>query len=123
MFTREIPRKEWTKFFDAFSKQHEGWIASLEVLASDIGDQEQTTRLPLVGITAELKNRRNCIEVIIGTKLEAHLTHMIDTPKYVWLEQAGIETQETIAVEAEDGTRTLICFRRVSIKRRLPENS
>ena len=39
MRTREVTRNEWTSFFDVFSKQHEGWIASLEVLGDQVGAQ------------------------------------------------------------------------------------
>ena len=44
--SKEIPREEWIRFFDDFSKQHEGWIVNWEVLGRDIGDQEKTYRLP-----------------------------------------------------------------------------
>ena len=29
---QEIPRQQWVKFFDEFSKSHQGWIVSWEVL-------------------------------------------------------------------------------------------
>lgn len=32
METREIPHDEWRSFFDVFSRQHEGWLATLEIL-------------------------------------------------------------------------------------------
>ena len=32
MLNGEIPRDQWTRFFDDFSKQHEGWIVNWEVL-------------------------------------------------------------------------------------------
>ena len=41
MQTREIPREQWIRYFDDFSKNHEGWIVTLEVIGSDIGDQEE----------------------------------------------------------------------------------
>ena len=28
---REIPRGEWLSFLDGFSRQHEGWLVTLEV--------------------------------------------------------------------------------------------
>ena len=37
MPTREIPRDEWNAFFEMFSKQHEGWLVTVEVLGRDIG--------------------------------------------------------------------------------------
>src|SRR5207302_3882777 len=51
MRTQEIPRQEWKSFFDSFSRQHEGWLATLEVLGSDVGAQEEAHELPLEGVS------------------------------------------------------------------------
>ena len=84
MLAREIPREQWNKFFDDFSKQHEGWVVTLEVLDPDIGDQDQAEGLPLSGISADLKDRESRVEIIVGGKPEgkpeAHLTHIINRP-------------------------------------------
>lgn len=37
MPTQEIPRQEWNNFFDSFSRQHEGWLATLEIFGPEIG--------------------------------------------------------------------------------------
>ena len=52
MATKEIPREEWTRFLDTFSRQHEEWLATLEILGTDIGAQQEARDLPLEGITA-----------------------------------------------------------------------
>ena len=33
--TTEIPRERWVSFFDDFSKQHEGWIVTVEVIVHE----------------------------------------------------------------------------------------
>ena len=71
MQTREIPREQWVKFFDDFSKKHEGWIVTLEVMGSDIGDQQETNKLPLVGVSADVKAHENRIEIIVGGRPDA----------------------------------------------------
>jgi hypothetical protein len=53
------------------------------VFGYDIGDQEEVTRLPLVGISANLKDGENRIDIIVGGRLDAHLTRGIETPKHV----------------------------------------
>jgi Family of unknown function (DUF5335) len=126
MLTREIPREEWIKFFDNFSKQHEGWIITLEVLGADIGDQEEASGLPLVGISADLKDRENRIEILVGGRPGAHLTRIIGSPKRVWLKQPEEVGHETVEVESEDGTKTLLTFRHVppeAVERQLPGNA
>jgi len=123
MLTREIPREQWVKFFDDFSRQHEGWVVVLEVLGSDLGDQEEATRLPLVGISADLKDGESRIEIIVGGRPDAHLTRIINAPQRVWLRQPEEEAHETIEVESEDGATTLVSFRHVppeEVERQLP---
>ena len=122
MLGSEIPREEWIRFLDTFSKQHEGWIANVEVGGHKLGDQEESTRMPLVGISAD-KGRQPRIEVIVGGRPEAHLTHTINGVKRVWLKPPEEPADEAIQVESEDGTITLLTFQHVpptQAERQLP---
>jgi hypothetical protein len=110
MEAREIPREEWIRFFDDFSKQHENWIVNWEVLGDDIGDQEKTNRLPLVGISADSKGRTSRIDVIVGGRLEAHVTQIIEKPTHVRFREPDRPGHEAIEVEADDGRVTLLTF-------------
>src|SRR5712672_2651547 len=51
MPTQEILRENWKNFFDVFSRQHEGWLATLEIFAPDVGAQMEAHELPLEGIS------------------------------------------------------------------------
>lgn len=110
MDSTEIPREQWLKFFDDFSKKHEAWIVNWEVLGRDIGDQEKTNRLPLVGITVDVKARRPSIDIIVGGRLEAHVTQVIEMPKRVWFKHPDIPGHEAIEIETDDGRVTLVTF-------------
>jgi hypothetical protein len=123
MQTREIPREQWVRFFDDFSKNHEGWVVTLEVIGLDLGDQEEVNGLPLVGVSADVKARENKIEIIAGGELDADVTRFIDTPKRVWIKEARIPGDEALEVESEDGLKTLLNFHHVSpekAERQLP---
>ena len=122
--TKEIPRIQWIKFFDDFSKQHKGWIVTLEVLGPDIGDQEETAGLPLEGISADLKDRESRIEIMLGGRPDAHATRIINHPKRVWLKEPEEVAHEALDIESEDGTTTLLSFWHVppeKTERQLPE--
>jgi hypothetical protein len=110
METREIPQEEWIRFFDDFSKQHENWIVNWEVLGHDIGDQEKTNRLPLVGISAD-KGSKPRIDIIVGGRPGAHMTQIIEMPKHVRFKEPEQPGHEAIEVETEDGRVTLVTFR------------
>ena len=57
MSTQEIPRNQWNTFFDSFSRQHEGWLATLELLNTDLGAQEEANELSFEG--TRLSQRRS----------------------------------------------------------------
>jgi len=114
MPTREIPRDEWKSFFDAFSRQHEGRIVTIELLASDIGDQDESTRLPLVGISADVKGGENRIDIIVGGRPDAHLTRIINAPKRVWVTEHEDGIHDALEVESDDGKKTIVSFHRIS---------
>jgi hypothetical protein len=44
---RGIPLDEWAGYLDGFSRQHEGWLARVEVLGAEVGAQVEARELPL----------------------------------------------------------------------------
>lgn len=119
----EVPRGRWIKFFDDFSKEHQGWIATVEVIGPEIGDQEEAAGLPLVGISADLKDAENRIEVTVGGRPDAHITHTINNPQTVELKPAAEAGDEAIEVKSDDGTITLVTFQHIMpevVERQLP---
>jgi hypothetical protein len=113
METREIPPEDWLRFFDDFSKQHEGWIVTWEVLGPDLGDQEKTAGLPLVGVSADVKGRAPRINVMVGDRLDAHVTHIIEAPKRVWFKPDEHPGHEAIEIESSDGRLALLSFQHI----------
>ena len=111
MKTREIPRTEWAAFFDSFSRRHEGWRVTLEVFGPEIGDQIEERELALEGVTAELAEAGDKIEIMIGAKPDDHITHTITAPNQVSLEQTDEGADVVLAIKAADGTMTLLRFR------------
>lgn len=117
MQTREIPREEWITFFDAFSRMHEGRLATVEVLGRDLGAQVEASELPFVGITAELKGSDgDSVSIIVGTAAANHITHTVTRPTHVTLEQNESGADEVLQVESANGTRSLLSFRSVMPK-------
>ena len=110
MKTRDIPRTEWAAFFDSFSRQHEGRRITLEVFGLDIGDQIEERELALEGVTAELAEAGDKIEIMIGAKPDDHITHTITAPNLVSLEQTDEAADLVLAIKAADGTMTLLRF-------------
>ena len=112
MPTQEISRAEWNNFFDGFSRQHEGWLATLEVFAPDVGAQEEAHQLPFEGISiGSASENPNAISINLGKTPEDHVTHTITEPEHVWIEQTPEGTNAALEIESADETKTLLRFR------------
>jgi hypothetical protein len=108
MQTREIPRDEWKKFFDNLSRKQEGWQVKLEVLGPEIGDQIEERNMFLAGVTAELADTGDKIEIMLGGKPSGHVTHIITAPTQVSLQQTDLGVDGALQIKAADGTTTLL---------------
>ena len=108
MKTREIPRNEWKRFFDNLSRRQEGWEATLEIFSPEIGDQIEERHMFLAGTTAELADKGDKIEIMLGGKRNSHLTHIITAPTQVNLQQTDVGIDAALQIKAADGTTTLL---------------
>ena len=112
MKTKEIPRDEWREFFDRFSRQYEGWLVTLEILAADIGAQVEERNLAFEGIVHEWDEiQGNEIMIMVGPRPDGHITHSISHPVQVSLEQTDEGADAALAIKSADGTTALLRFR------------
>lgn len=112
MFTREIPREDWTEFFNTLSRQHEGWRVTIEVLDEDLGPEVEARKLPLKGITADVRDDgRDTISIIAGEALREHVVHLITEPIHVRLAETEEGAHQAIQIESASRTTTLVIFR------------
>ena len=112
MPTQEIPREQWNNFFNSFSRQHEGWLATLEVFATDAGAQREVSDVPFEGISLDSDNERSGSVVInVGMTPADHVSHKIDHPVHIWLQQTETGADAALEIEAEDDSKTLLRFR------------
>ncbi len=105
MPTREIPREQWQKFCDDFSRAHQGEKVVVEVLDREAGDQREAERLPFVGISADEKDGENVIAVMVGARGEEE--HLINKPAHLRVDEGR---QPTVEIEPSDGPPTLVRF-------------
>ena len=112
MPTREIPREQWSTFLDSFSRQHAGWLSTVEVLGSAIGARVQTREQPLSGITAELKGgSQDLISILVGDSIDDHVAHVIHAPSCVRIKETDEGAHEALQIESESGETALLRFR------------
>lgn len=112
MKTRQIPKEEWGTFFDNFSRRHDGWMVTLEILDTEIGAQVEGRELTLKGIVDEWDEiKGNEIMVMVGTRPDDHVTHTIANATEVSLEQTDGGADVALAIKSSDGTTALLRFR------------
>jgi len=114
MPTQEIPRDEWAKFLEGYSRQHEGWLATLEIFGPEIGAQQEALDLPLEGITAASKDGNPStvsISIVLGRNPDDHVTHTITDPTRLWLEQTSQGANAALEIESAGEVKTLLRFR------------
>ena len=112
MKTKKIPRNEWQEFFEIFSRQHEGWLVTLEILGSDIGAQVEERGLAFEGIVDEGDEvQGHEILIMFGAKPDDHITHSISNPTTVSLEQTDEGADAVLAIKSADGVMALLRFR------------
>ena len=112
MPTQEIPREHWAEFFHGFSRAHQGWFATVEILGREIGAQTEARELPFEGIAADLKDPgEDSIEVMVGEKPDSHVAHTILGPTDIRLDQGKNGEHEALLIEAPGQAMTLVRFR------------
>lgn len=108
--TIEIPRQTWAVYFDNLNKRALSEPIRLQVENRDIGDQEMTRRLPLVGIDLETKgSEAGDIEVTVGNERQEFMHH-IDNPTRVYLKVDDDGNIDCMEIEDQDNGKTLVFF-------------
>jgi hypothetical protein len=110
MQTVEIPRNSWLRTLDELSTAHQGVPVSVDVLGPEIGAQPEVRDLPLVGVVAEPPDRGGSISVSAAGQSFEQVTHIIRSPRRVWIERTDEGADVALQIESEEGGRTIIRF-------------
>jgi hypothetical protein len=106
---REIPRAEWGEFLDGFSREHEGWLAHVDV-DGDSGAGIEVRDLPLAGIVAEsTADGEETLAILLGD-LGDHVAHMVYAPSRIALQTNETGAHEALEIESAN-ERLLLRFR------------
>ena len=98
----EIPAEEWLSFFNGFSRQHEGWLASLTVIQR--GEQKTEVRdCRLEGVSADHLTARDEIYLSVERRDGGHITHPVKNPMRVVFRRDLKGAHEGIDIFSADG--------------------
>lgn len=117
MKTTVIQKDEWSKFFDGLSRRQNGSSATLEIFGTEIGAQVAEHDLAFEGIVAESNKVQGYeIAIMMGTRLDDHVTHSINRLNQVSLEQTDEGTDLALEIKSVDGVTALLRFHSPSLQ-------
>jgi hypothetical protein len=107
MKRREIARKEWQAFFDAFNGQHEGWLVGVDRFDEFLDESVETRHLD--GALRGLQSGEGTIALAVDDRTSGHLeTESISDPQRIILEQSEDEVDTALEI---DGPQSCIILR------------
>jgi Family of unknown function (DUF5335) len=75
-----IESARWKSFVDRFSREHDGWSASLQLRQSDGSIETATDDRPFRGATIESHEGTVSLIITFGDDPDEHLTHIASRP-------------------------------------------
>jgi len=106
---REIERPEWAGFLDGFSRQHEGWLVTVEQVSMPSGPSAVEARdLPLENVSADPDGT---ISISVGGTPERHLTHIVPRAAKLLVEETDEGVDRGIRIDRNYGPSTRVVFR------------
>ena len=91
-----IANADWKNFADRFTREHDGWSASLQLRESNGCVETALDDRPFRGITFEHRGARDALILTFGDDAEEHLSHIVEQPR------------ELSVLDAEPGVCSLI---------------
>ena len=103
--TTQIPRGEWSDYFDNFTRQHVRNdlpdLVTIEVLSPRLGDQVYAQNANLLGLSFDPHDE--AFEVML-----AGADHMTFKPAEIWVLEGSADVIAVFELVQDDGTRQLI---------------
>ena len=104
--------EQWSERLDQLSRRHYKDPVTIEVIGLEIGDQFVVRRAALEGISLDDRDAAPAVSIQVATMKGGHTERRILAPVNVHLKQTELGDDELLAVEAADGTVTLVHFER-----------
>lgn len=104
---KALPPERWGEFFDQFSDGNRGRSISIEIIDSELGDQELIQNTPLMAIIYDRPSKGNDLVIEVGRD-EVTYAHTIDSPTEVLTRQDPNGIHTAIWISDASGRKTLV---------------
>lgn len=109
MAIRHLSHDNWQGELDSFSRQHEGWIVSIETRTREGGVAVEAHDVPLAGVSVTSPSAAG-VAIAVGGE-SGHLTHQVPDVVSVALELTDSRAERALIIHSGDGTITSLRFR------------
>ena len=104
---KSVPRERWGEFFDQFSSGNRGRHISIEIIDSELGDEELIQDAPLMAMVYDRPGKGDDLVIEVGRD-EVTYAHTIDSPTEVLTGQNSNGVMIAVRISNAAGTKTLI---------------
>ena len=105
-----VPKPLWAAFVQTLSERATGRPVRVQVESLSLGDQELAEREPLLEIDFETKgSSEGALLISLGSN-SVEETHVVKSPRTMAVGLNEGSFAEWLAIEEEDGTKTIITF-------------
>lgn len=110
--THEIERSQWGRYLDKLSQNERKHTVRIEVEGEDIGDEQLTRELPLVGVSLERRGRDpNMIDLVVGRERQGEIIdHRIQRANRMYAQEADDGHIQCLNIEDDEHHKTLVYF-------------
>jgi hypothetical protein len=106
MATETIPRNRWREFLTGFTRAHQGWLVTVELLATGNAPATLMRNVPLRGVTDDGDQ-----VVIMAAADTGRAEHIIDAPVNVRVDRLPNGVDRALEIETRDATLVRVRFR------------
>ena len=105
--TKTVPQERWGEFFDQFSDGNRGRHISIEIINSELGDEELIQNAPLMAMIYDRPGKGDDLVIEVGRD-EVTYAHTVDSPTEVLTGQNSNGQIIAIWISDAAGAKTLV---------------
>jgi hypothetical protein len=104
---KSVPRERWGEFFDQFTDGNRGRQIAIEIITSELGDEELIQNAPLMAMVYDRPGKGDDLVIEVG-KDEVTYAHTVDSPTEILTGQNSNGQILAISISDAAGAKTLI---------------
>ncbi len=112
MPAQEIPREEWPRFCDSFTRQHRGVLATIVIARPGEPLDIEVSNLPLQDVSLDTQDENSVgVYIMVGKPGEGRLTHFTAQVTRLLFDMSEAGEHAGLTLEGADGVQTRVRFR------------